>query len=141
MRGSAKTPRGRGEHGRPAGHEPAGEGLVVGTTPLVARVSGALLVLAAVVGVAALFPTYLVVGGQELSIVTGFGGALVALLVPAAHLAVGVVLVRGRVPKFGLAYAGVAGALAVGQLLIEIYRGSSSTDAPGGRGDRRASGC
>ena len=35
------------------------------------------------------------------------------------------------VPKFGLAYAGVAGALAVGQLLIEIYRGSSSTSRPG----------
>ena len=38
---------------------------------------------------------------------------------------------RGAVPKFGLAYAGVAGALAIGQLLIEIYRGSSSTSRPG----------
>ena len=47
------------------------------------------------------------------------------------HLAVGVGLVRGAVPKFGLAYAGVAGALALGQLLIEIYRGSSSTARPG----------
>jgi hypothetical protein len=35
--------------------------------------------------------------------------------------------VRGAVPKFGLAYAGTAGALALGQLLIEIYRGRSST--------------
>ena len=41
------------------------------------------------------------------------------------------VLLRGAVPKFGLAYAGVAAALAVGQLLIEIYRGSSSTARPG----------
>jgi hypothetical protein len=42
-----------------------------------------------------------------------------------------VLLVRGSVPKFGLAYAGVAAALGVGQLLIELYRGSSSTDRPG----------
>src|SRR3954469_24593649 len=109
---------------------PAGDGLVVGTVPTIARVSGALLVLAALVGLAALFPTYLVVGGKTLSLVTGFGGALVALLVPAAHLAVGIGLARGRMPKFGLAYAAVAGALAVGQLLIEIYRGSSSTTRP-----------
>lgn len=130
VRGSAGRRTAPGGPGDPAGTSPTGEGLVVGTPPLVARVSGALLILAAAVGVAALFPAYLVVGGRELSIVTGFGGALVALLVPAAHLAVGVVLVRGRVPKFGLAYAGVAGALAVGQLLIEIYRGSSSTARP-----------
>jgi hypothetical protein len=109
---------------------PADDGLVVGPVPLVARLSGVLLVLAAVLSIAALFPTYLVVGGQQLSLVTGFGGALVALLVPAADLAVGLVLLRGLVPKFGLAYAGVAGALAIGQLLIEIYRGSSSTTRP-----------
>jgi iron complex transport system permease protein len=129
LRGSVK--RGAAAGGTaPTGSRPTGEGLVVGTTPLVARVSGALLTLAAVVSIAALFPTYLVVGGQELSMVTGFGGVLVALVVPAAHLAVGAVLVRGLVPKFGLAYAGVAGALAVGQLLIELYRGSSSTTRP-----------
>jgi len=109
---------------------PAGDGLVVGTVPIAARLSGMLLVLAALAGLAALFPTYLVVGGKQLSLVTGLGGALVALIVPAAHLVVGVVLARGRVPKFGLAYAAVAGALAVGQLLIEIYRGSSSTARP-----------
>ena len=40
-------------------------------------------------------------------------------------------LARGAVPKFGLAYAGVAAALAVGQLLIELYRGISSTSRPG----------
>jgi hypothetical protein len=107
-----------------------GDGLIVGTVPLVARVSGALLAVAALAGIAALVPTYLVVGGKQLSLVSGFGGALVALLVPVAHLAVGVVLARGRVPKFGLAYAAIAGALAVGQLLIEIYRGRSSTTRP-----------
>jgi hypothetical protein len=129
VRGSAKRPAAAGDQ-VPVSSGPTGEGLVVGTTPLAARVAGALLILAAVVSVASFFPTYLVVGGKELSTVTGFGGALVALLVPAVHLAVGVVLVRGLVPKFGLAYAGVAGALAVGQLLIEIYRGSSSTTRP-----------
>ena len=127
---SVRGSGGRRTGGAQAGPRPTGEGLVVGTTPLVSRVSGVLLILAACMSVAALFPTYLVVGGHALSTVTGFGGALVALLVPAAHLAVGVVLVRGRVPKFGLAYAGVAGALAVGQVLIEIYRGSSSTTRP-----------
>ena len=49
-----------------------------------------------------------------------------------AHLAVGIGLVRGAVPKFGLAYAGVAGALALGQLLIEIYRGQQ-LDVPARR--------
>jgi hypothetical protein len=136
-RGGAAQPaspmrrRGRGEIPGAAGSPtPAHDDLIVGTVPVVARLSGALLALAALLGTAALFPTYLVVGGKQLSLVSGFGGALVALLVPVAHLAVGVVLARGRVPKFGLAYAAVAGALAVGQLLIEIYRGRSSTTRP-----------
>jgi hypothetical protein len=116
----------------PAAATPSpGEGLVVGPIPTGARVAGLLLVLAALAGAAAAFPTYLVVGGQELSLANGFGGALVALLVPAVHLAVGVVLLRGAVPKFGLAYAGVAGALSIGLLMIEIYRGRSSTSRPG----------
>jgi hypothetical protein len=115
--------------------KPADDGwadaLVVGAIPLAARLAGVLLVLAALAGIAALFPTYLVVGGQELSSATGFGSVLAALLVPVADLAVGVLLLRGAVPKFGLAYAGVVGTLALGQLLIEIYRGSSSTTRPG----------
>jgi hypothetical protein len=115
----------------PAAAPSPGEGLVVGTVPAGARVTGVLLLLAALAGAAAAFPTYLVVGGEELSGANGFGSALVALLVPAVHLAVGVVLVRGAVPKFGLAYAGVAGALGLGLLMIEIYRGRSSTTRPG----------
>jgi len=93
--------------------------------------AGGLLVLAALIGAAAAFPTYLVVGGQDLSSANGFGSGLIALLVPAVHLAVGAVLLRGAVPKFGLAYAAVAGALALGLLMIEIYRGRSSTARPG----------
>ena len=103
------------------------DGLVVGTVPRAARVSGALLVVSALVAVAALFPTYLVVAGQPLSSTAGAAGVPVALLLPLAHLLVGGSLVRGAVPKFGLAYAGTSGALALGQLLIELYRGRSST--------------
>ena len=110
---------------------PPGDRLVVGPVPRGARVTGALLLLAALAGVAACFPTYLVVGGQELPATTGFGSALAALLVPLTHAAMGVVLLRGSVPKFGLAYAAVAGGLALGPLLIEIYRGRSSTTRPG----------
>lgn len=108
----------------------ASDGLVVGTVPPTARLAGALLVLAALVAVAALFPTYLVVDGQALSTATGFTGVLLALGIPLVHLAVGGWLVRGAVPKFGLAYVATTGALAVGQLLIEIHRGRPSTDRP-----------
>jgi hypothetical protein len=108
-----------------------GDGLVVGTVPAGARVAGALLVLAALAGAAAAFPTYLVVGGQQLALAEGLGSGLVALLVPGVDLAVGVLLLRGAVPKFGLGYAGVAGALGLGLLMIEIYRGRSSTERPG----------
>ena len=85
----------------------------------------------ALAGAAGLLPTYLVADGTALAQATGFGGFLAGILVPIAHVAVGVVLLRGAVPKFGLAYAGVAAALSLGQLLIEIYRGSSSTSRPG----------
>lgn len=108
-----------------------GEGVVVGTVPAGARVTGALLVLAALAGAASAFPTYLEVGGRSLVQVGGLGGAVVTLLVPVVSAAVGVLLARGAVPKFGLAYAAVAGALAVGQLLIELYRGRSSVERPG----------
>jgi hypothetical protein len=115
---------------RPGDGGAPSDGLVVGTVPVVARVTGVLLVLAGLCAVAALVPTYLVVGGTELSLAAGFGSALVALVVPVTHLVVGGMLVRGAVPKFGLAYAAVSGALALGGLLIELYRGSSSTTRP-----------
>jgi len=129
--GATRSRAARGRDPRPAAESAAADGLVVGPVPALARLTGVALLLAAVAGVAAVFPTYLVVGGDELSSATGVGGVLVAILVPAAHATVGVLLVRGAVPKFGLAYAGVAGALALGQLLIEVYRGSSSTSRPG----------
>ncbi|MGR7023885.1 hypothetical protein [Geodermatophilus sp. URMC 62] len=107
------------------------EGLVVGEPPRTARLAGVLLVLAGLAGAVALFPTYLVVGSQELTLGRGVGAVLVGLVLPLGSVAVGAGLAAGRVPRFGLAYAGVGGVLAVGSLLIEVYRGSSSTVRPG----------
>jgi hypothetical protein len=119
-----------GNRTRPAEAAPV-DSLVIGPVPLPARVVGALLVLSGLATAAAAFPTYLVVDGEALTQANGLGSALVVLLVPAVTVAVGAGLARGAVPKLGLAFAGVSGALAVGQLLIELYRGSSSTDRPG----------
>jgi hypothetical protein len=130
-RAYARRSAGAARGGKGTAGTPTGERLVIGPVPVLARVSGVLLVLAGLAGVAGLLPTYLVVDGVQLAQATGVGGVLAGLLVPLAHAAVGVVLVRGAVPKFGLAYAGIAAALAVGPLLIEIYRGSTSTSRPG----------
>ena len=101
-----------------------------------------LLVLAALAGAGgAPSPPTSSSAAQELSAGDGVGGVLVALLVPVAHLAVGVTLLRGAVPKFGLAYAAVAGALA--------RRPAADRDLPGQQLHRRgpasrcspASGC
>ena len=126
---------GNGPRRRPAGSVPAEaasrrDAVVVGTVPTLARAAGALLVLAGLAGAVGAFPTYLVVGGQHLALATGVGSALVALLLPAVNVAMGVGLLRCRLPKLGLAYASVAAPLALGQLLIELYRGSSSTARP-----------
>ena len=105
--------------------------LVVGDVPLLARATGAVLVLAGLVGALAPFLPYLTVGGQQLRLVTGLGSALVALLLPVAAIALGAVTARGLVPKLGLAYAGVGGALAVGRLCIELYEAEESLSRPG----------
>ena len=104
--------------------------VVVGPVPVAARAAGALLVLAGVLGAVAAFPTYLVVGGEEVSLVTGPLEALVALVAPVAAVAVGVGLALGRVPRLGLAFTSVTGTLAVGRLLIELYQGHGSTTRP-----------
>lgn len=117
--------------GSTGGTARSGDGLVVGAVPVLARVAGVLLVVAGLIGAVAPFPTYLVVGGSELTVGEGPADALVALLVPLTQVAVGAILAVGRVPKLGLAFAAVGGALAVGQLLIELYRGQASTDRPG----------
>ena len=92
---SRRTGRGTPEPER----RPAGDGLVVGAVPVLARIAGGLLALAGLVGAAALFPTYLVVGGAEISLATGVGGVLAGLLVPVAHVAVGALLLRRRRPQ------------------------------------------
>ena len=132
----SRTPRGAAAPGtrrRARAVDPGrtpGEGLVVGTVPTGARVVGALLLLAALAGFVSAFPTYLEVDGQDLVLGGSVLGVLATLLVPLAGAAVGVLLLRGAVPKFGLAYAAVAGALALGNLLIDLYRGRSSTVRP-----------
>jgi hypothetical protein len=124
-------PSGRRATAGKAATPPPGDGLVVGAVPIAVRIAGALLALAGIAGAAALLPTYLVVGGTQIAQAAGVGGVLTGLIVPVANVGVGAVLLRGAVPKFGLAYAGVAAALALGPLLIEVYRGSTSTDRPG----------
>jgi hypothetical protein len=106
------------------------EVLVVGEVPVLARAAGALLVLAGLLAAAAAFPTYLVVGGTTISLATGPLDAVVAVAAPLATVVVGVVLLLGRVPRLGLAYAAVAGTLAVGRLLIELHLGHGSTTRP-----------
>ncbi|PRY51971.1 hypothetical protein LY71_101343 [Geodermatophilus tzadiensis] len=127
-----RRPTAAGEGTAPA-DRPRGDadGLLVGDVPAGARVAGVLLVLAGLAGAAALFPRYLVVGGEELTLGGGVGAVLTGLLVPLVSVAVGAGLAVGRVPRFGLAAAAVGGALALGGLLIELYRGSSSTVRPG----------
>ena len=126
-------PTARTDARRGAGPAPAtapADGLVLGDVPVLARVAGLVLLLSALAGVVAVFPTYLTVGGAEVSLVTGPVDAVVALVGPVVTLAVAAGLVAGRVPRLGLAYAAVTGALAVGRLLIEVYQGRTSTDRP-----------
>ncbi|SDO34854.1 hypothetical protein [Geodermatophilus sp. DSM 45219] len=131
--GSARPTARRSGPRRPSRPAPAvpADGLVVGDPPRAARLAGLLLALAGVVGVAALVPTYLVVGGTEVSSTGGAGGLPAGLLLPLASVAVGAGLAAGRAPRFGLAFAGITGALTTGLLLIELYRASSSTVRPG----------
>lgn len=128
----APAPRGRTDRAAPGRVVAApDDGLVLGPVPAVARLAGGLLALAGLVGVVAVVPTYLVVDDRPLSLATGPLDVVVALLTPLVALAVGGLTAAGRVPRFGLAYAGVAGALAVGRLLIELYQGLASTTRPG----------
>ncbi|SDE29627.1 hypothetical protein SAMN05660485_00483 [Blastococcus fimeti] len=104
---------------------------MIGTVPPGARLAGVLLVLAGIAGAVSAVPTYLEVDGRDLVLGGSVVGVLATVLGPLVTAAVGVQLARSAVPKFGLAYAAVAGALSVGQLLIELYRGRSSVDRPG----------
>ncbi|MGY1744609.1 hypothetical protein [Blastococcus sp. SYSU D00695] len=131
----ARGPRPRRDGGvpgrRPVPEPERGYALVVGDTPVLARVAGVLLVLAGLLGVAALSPTYLVVGGERLTLAAGVAGVLAGLVVPLTSIAVGALLAAGRLPKFGLAYAAVGGSLALGALLIEVHNGAASTARAG----------
>ncbi|MCZ2848423.1 hypothetical protein [Modestobacter sp. VKM Ac-2978] len=131
---AARTPAARRSGGSRAGatapSTPGPDQLVVGAVPVLARICGVLLLLAGLAGAAAVFPTYLVVGGIAVTPVQGALDAVVSLVAPVASIAVGAGLALGRVPRLGLAYAAVTGALAVGRLLIELHRGQGSTTRP-----------
>src|SRR5206468_8184683 len=126
-RGGTAADPGSGRGGTADRPAPVVDRVVVGPVPTVARVAGALLALAGLVGAVAPFLPYLVVGGRSLTEVSGPGTALVALLVPVVALVIGAVLAAGRLPKLGMAYASVAAALSAGPLLIELYEGTRST--------------
>ena len=132
--GSGRAPSARRAPGATSGRGADGAArrdvVVVGPVPPMARAAGILLVLSGLTGAVAPFLPYLVVGGRRITVAGGLGTLLVAWVIPVAALAVGAVLVRGRVPKLGLAYAAVGGALAVGRLLIVLYRGRTSTARP-----------
>lgn len=136
--GRAATQSGRRPSGgRPSGGRPSRDRaeptdrLVLGPVPVVARLAGALLAAAGLLGAVAVFPTYLVVDDVRLSLATGPLDVLAALVAPVVALVVGGVTAAGRLPRLGLAYAAVAGGLAVGRLLIELYQGTASTTRPG----------
>ena len=126
-RPTTPTPAGSSAGTRP---DAPADGLVLGELPVLARAAGVLLLLAGLVGAVAVFPTQLVVGGRDVSLVTGPLDAVVALVGPVVTVLVALGLVAGRVPRLGLAYAVVTGALAVGQLLVQLYLGRASTDRP-----------
>jgi iron complex transport system permease protein len=127
---SARPTARSGQPGSSASAPAAADGLVVGDVPLGARLAGLALLLSALVGAAAVFPTYLTVGGTSVSPVTGPLDAVVALVAPVLVAVVAAGLLAGRVPRLGLAFAAVTGALAVGRLFIEVYQGHASTDRP-----------
>ena len=127
-----------GKSGKKAVPPPPGPGLVVGTVPPLARVAGGVALLAAVLLlVAPAFPLA-TAGGAEL----GGPGNAWAFVPPLPLVAVvaagGVLAVRARLPRLGLAVLFPAGTVAAGLLLqqAELLRtGSHSTlDLPFGIG-------
>ncbi|WNV74882.1 hypothetical protein [Geodermatophilus sp. DSM 44513] len=122
-----------GGTGRSPGPVPGtpADGLVVGDPPPLGRAVGVLLVLAGVAGALGLVPGYLVVGGTAVAPSAHPLGLLAGLLVPVTAATVGGGLAAGRVPRLGLAYAGIGAGPALGLLLIELYRARTSTVRPG----------
>ena len=99
--------------------------------PPLARAAGVLLVLAGLVGAVAVFPTYLVVGGTAVG--TGDRArrrALVALLARSPSWRWASACCGPGARSSGWPTPAVAGALAVGQLLIELYRGTARPTRP-----------
>ncbi|MBA3524010.1 MAG: hypothetical protein H0T85_05570, partial [Geodermatophilaceae bacterium] len=92
---------------------------VVGATPALARVAAGTAVLAAVLLATATVPAYAVVGGQS----AGPGGLdrIAGLLWPLLIAAAAASVLVGWLPRFGLAFLGVTGALGPGLVLQRLY--------------------
>ena len=132
----------RAPHRAPARRRGPGDGLVVGTVPAGARVTGVLLVLAALAGRGRVFPTYLVVGGEELSAVDRLrqrARRACSSRWPTWRSASGCCAAPS--PSSASPTPASPERWRIGQLLIEIYRGSSSTVPARRSRCSRASGC
>ena len=70
---TARTGRSKEAQAKAPVPRPPVDGLVVGFVPMVARAAGVLLALAGALDIAAVFPTYLVIGGREIAQVVRCG--------------------------------------------------------------------
>ena len=99
---------------------PPGPDLVVGTVPVLARVAGAVAVLAAVLlMIAPAFPLARA-GGVELGAPGNVWAFVPPLPLAATVAAGGVLAARGRLPRLGLAVLFPAGTIAAGLLLQNV---------------------
>jgi iron complex transport system permease protein len=143
---AAKTGSGKaGAAGKPAAGTagrpvppPPGPGLVVGSVPALARIAGAVAVLAAVLlMIAPAFPLARA-GGVDLGGPGNVWAFVPPLPLAAAVAAGGVLALRGRLPRLGLAVLFPAGTVAAGLLLQDaalLRTGShGTTDLPLGIG-------
>ncbi|HVE29471.1 MAG TPA: hypothetical protein VNC80_05360, partial [Mycobacteriales bacterium] len=130
--GSAGKPA-AGKAGRPV-PPPPGPGLVVGSVPALARIAGAVAVLAAVLlMIAPAFPLARA-GGVDIGGPGNVWAFVPPLPLAAAVAAGGLLALRGRLPRLGLAVLFPAGTVAAGLLLQDaalLRTGShGTTDLP-----------
>ncbi|CAN5327169.1 hypothetical protein BH20ACT5_BH20ACT5_00480 [soil metagenome] len=98
---------------------------------MIARVTGITAVIGAAGLVVARFLPYLVIAGDPVLPPRGVLDVLAALLWPGMVIGAGVSVVRGRLPRLGLAVIGASGGLAVGRALREIYQLADEQSHPG----------
>lgn len=110
---------------RPSRREPAGE-VVLGSVPTASRVIGAAGVFGGLLLAIAVPLPYLQVGDQQLVVGASLLTIVGSVIWPAAIVAAGVSVIRGRYPRLGLAVLGVAGAISVSGLFAHAYWATSA---------------